>query len=147
MWWYKTYTIPYLYGGKESLNIWYNLIPKAADLGVIALIKEQAILWIYVESHVFHIMYSKHGGTCGSYKFIWWTTLFTHHNESFRTTLGRKNDLLLINLLSGSDLMPWGTCRGWAGGSYQLQPNTWDRGRKGTDVMYQSMRSGSVTEW
>lgn len=55
--------------------------------------------------------------------------------------------LLLINPLSESELMPWGTCRGRAGGSYQLQANTQDRGRSGTYVMDQSMRSGSVTEW
>lgn len=55
--------------------------------------------------------------------------------------------LLLFNPLSESELIPWGTCRGRAGGSSQLQANTWDRGRSVTDVMYQSMRSGSVTEW
>lgn len=45
----KVYNSPYLYGCKESLNIWYTLVLKVADLGAIALIKEQATLWIYVE--------------------------------------------------------------------------------------------------
>lgn len=63
-----------------------------------------------------------------------------------RLWVGRMT-LLLINPLLESELMPWGTCRGRSGGSYQLQANTWYRGRSGTYVMYQSMRSGSVTEW